>query len=563
MKLRTFACLLPIAIVGCGPEPGAGDQNASENAPISWEEYKQSAHRGEIDGKTFYIVEWDQAVSEEELRRRYADYVASLGTSHGDLGEVAQRSAVDTSPGRDNIFHGQQMNLTYCVSNDFGWYKPRAVSEMASATGSWEWSGRVHFAYLPSEDGNCSNANPSIMIAVRPLSDAARAQNAAACAQYPIPEASSVAYCPARTLQIGFAEVERGQALYWPNKTSLGVFKHELGHMLGFRHETGRVEGCVFWGGEALGVNIRNLTPYDTDSVMHYPGECGVPMTKPYEISNSDITGLRRLYGEQSNKLFWHNSDGPSQIWNMTWDGMSRVNYIEFPSSLNTSESQGWKPIGLADFNKDGLTDIVWHHTSGATSFWYLNGVNLIGSGFIDGSTSWGVPDSGTTRMVGFGDFNKDGNPDIIVHDSAGTNRVWYMDGATPVSSAPFSNLLNFADSTGWRLEAVTDFNHDGTPDWFMHNGNTGAMKIWYVSGITLHSVGYLDGSLNIPDSSEWSMLGAYDYNRDGSPDLIWHHSSGMAGYWFMEGTTVLGMNTFSDPMLQIPDSWNWKIIRR
>jgi hypothetical protein len=208
------------------------------------------------------------------------------------------------------------------------------------------------------------------------------------------------------------------------------------------------------------------------------------------------------------------------------------------------------------------LVDIIWHHTSGATAFWYMNGsVTKIGDGYLDGW--WSAPDSSGWRMVGFGDFNKDGNPDILLHSSAGQNQIWFMDGATPVSATLFVSWLNFADSTGWRIEAVKDFNHDGNADWFMHNGTTGEMQIWYFDGITPISLQYVTSSLNIPDSSGWSLLGAYDFNRDGSPDLFWHHTSGAAGYWYMDGTTVLGISNISDTSLQIPDSWGWKPIRR
>ena len=42
---------------------------------------------------------------------------------------------------------------------------------------------------------------------------------------------------------------------------------HELGHTLGFRHEHTRPEAGVCFEDN----NWRPLTPYDSDSIMHYP----------------------------------------------------------------------------------------------------------------------------------------------------------------------------------------------------------------------------------------------------------------------------------------------------
>ena len=50
----------------------------------------------------------------------------------------------------------------------------------------------------------------------------------------------------------------------WPPSNILG---HELGHTLGFRHEHTRPESGTCFEDN----NWRPLTPYDSDSIMHYP----------------------------------------------------------------------------------------------------------------------------------------------------------------------------------------------------------------------------------------------------------------------------------------------------
>jgi hypothetical protein len=73
-----------------------------------------------------------------------------------------------------------------------------------------------------------------------------------------------------------------------------------LGHILGYRHEHLRTpkERQVACQWEADGKNryALSLTPYDPDSVMHYP--CSNAREKAYfRLSPLDIEGHRKLYG--------------------------------------------------------------------------------------------------------------------------------------------------------------------------------------------------------------------------------------------------------------------------
>jgi hypothetical protein len=69
-----------------------------------------------------------------------------------------------------------------------------------------------------------------------------------------------------------------------------GVFRHEIGHILGYRHEhLEGVSGCQREGGE-----WKNLSPYDPHSVMHYA--CDASASILFEFSPEDIDSHRRLY---------------------------------------------------------------------------------------------------------------------------------------------------------------------------------------------------------------------------------------------------------------------------
>jgi hypothetical protein len=70
----------------------------------------------------------------------------------------------------------------------------------------------------------------------------------------------------------------------------VGVFRHEIGHILGYRHEHIRnIPGCYTEGSE-----WKPLTPYTPNSVMHY--FCGGGGSMDLSIREADKKGHRCLY---------------------------------------------------------------------------------------------------------------------------------------------------------------------------------------------------------------------------------------------------------------------------
>jgi Matrixin len=268
MKNVMLGTMFAVGLFGCVSPESAGP---------TFEEFRAETARS-FEGQEYFLISGDIALSEPELR---AVYDQNFG---GGFSSVAQHSIVNRIGNRDDKWTAAQaLNLTYCVTNAFGGRKARMVDEMNRATAAWENVARVNFTYTPSQDGNCTGANRNVTFAVRPY------DQGGACAFFP-----SGGGCVARTLVIDIDDLETNPFYQAesPNVRTVGVLRHELGHILGLRHEHTRPGSGTCFENNAW----RALTPYDRNSVMHYPW-CNGNSQSRLAITNLDASGARALYG--------------------------------------------------------------------------------------------------------------------------------------------------------------------------------------------------------------------------------------------------------------------------
>lgn len=268
MRTMTAAVLTAVLCVGCA---------GNDDSVLDWESYKEMATRVH-EGEVSYVIEGDMAVSLDELRADYEMRVEAIRLHEQGLGTDSFESTVNRVGGQDDLWSTSvRQNLTYCVSTTFGSNHTRMVNEMAAATAAWEAVANVNFIYVPSANSNCRRQNTAIRVPLRPWN------SGGACAFFP-----SGGGCVTRTVVINIADLD---ANYAP-VTTLGVLKHELGHVLGLRHEHIRNSNPTC----AEGGSWRNVTAYDTSSVMHYPWCPGATNTGDLFITGLDATGAGLLY---------------------------------------------------------------------------------------------------------------------------------------------------------------------------------------------------------------------------------------------------------------------------
>ncbi len=210
---------------------------------------------------------------------------------------------------------------------------------------------------------------------------------------------------------------------------------------------------------------------------------------------------------------------------------------------ISQSGVYGWRIGAIADFNGDGYSDLLWVNDSSRQAVvWYMGGTG----GNVEQSWEWisqaGVPG---WSLVGAADFNHDGIPDLLWQNDATRQVViWYMSGAGTAGVHTWAWLTQNG-VPGWGIKAVADFNHDGTPDVVWQNDATRQSVVWYLSQNGTNelswewiSQGWLPG---------WSIAGAGDFNGDGNVDvLLVADSTRQAIFWYLDGPGTNGQHAWT-----------------
>jgi hypothetical protein len=183
-----------------------------------------------------------------------------------------------------------------------------------------------------------------------------------------------------------------------------------------------------------------------------------------------------------------------------------------------------WIPA-RSDFNADSRSDILWYHGSGTLGIWLIEGTSVASTGVP------GVLPAGW-EVRGTGEFNGDGNSDILLyHTASGTRGIWLICGTSVCGSGVPGSL-----PPGWEIKGLGDFNGDGKTDILLYHTASGTVGVWLIDGTAVASTG-VPGTLGDLD---WQIRGVGDFNGDRKADILWYHvPSGTLGVWLMNGTAV------------------------
>ena len=180
------------------------------------------------------------------------------------------------------------------------------------------------------------------------------------------------------------------------------------------------------------------------------------------------------------------------------------VGYLNVPI---TTTLQNTTPMAVGDFNGDGNPDLIAKLADGTITL-------QIGLGNNSFSTGATIP--GGASLVAAGDFNSDGKLDVVTLANGAIN-VFFGDGAGNFTAAP----ANTPSSLAAAGISVADFNRDGNLDLAMIDGTSvtvylgagdGTFTAGYSNQIVSENVGLVFSSQN--------GIAIGDFNADGIPDI-------------------------------------------
>lgn len=232
--------------------------------------------------------------------------------------------------------------------------------------------------------------------------------------------------------------------------------------------------------------------------------------------------------------------------------GTWRIDPLGTKETLTSPDTHDWKCVTVADFNGDGLSDILNRHSDGYT-IWYADG-----SGGFRGFDSGPWP--GSAHSVFSGDFNGDGKTDLLVTawskdpNASGWSNwcVCFSKGekprgndANPFEKKYFPRSFN----TKQRIPFVIDINGDGKDDFYgiaegkTDDGFMGAQA--FINDGTGYGFDKGEGA-GVYGMDLWEYhIG--DFNGDGKQDFLcsstWDNGSSWYGfqvYLMPEGTVGL-----------------------
>lgn len=230
---------------------------------------------------------------------------------------------------------------------------------------------------------------------------------------------------------------------------------------------------AIVWQNDARQAKVQYFAP-----VQGSPSESVVTLFAS-PVPGWRIVGFADFDGNGWPDVLWQNDDTRQVIIDF-FGGDGGTTMLGW-SYLYSQATPGWRIVAVADFNADGRPDVVWQSDTTrqvtVNYFGGAKGTTQIGWAWLNAE---GVP--GWT-LAGAADFDRDGIADLVwQEDATRIATVHYLGGPTGTTVTGWAWLYG-NPTPGWRIAGCADFNGDGAPDVVWQSDTTGQATVNYFTG--------------------------------------------------------------------------------
>jgi ketosteroid isomerase-like protein len=263
-------------------------------------------------------------------------------------------------------------------------------------------------------------------------------------------------------------------------------------------------------------------------NVANVSDDATLELARAIGVTTAVIGGITHLFvaGDVDEGVSVFSLDGNVPLLgDVLWqhgDGTVATASHEFPAVPPT-----FQIAGTGDFDGDGDSDIVWQHEQGLVVTWEMESGDLLAThSLAEVSNSFHIAETG--------DFDNDGDSDILWRHDQGAVVIWEMEDGALVTN---HNLP--AVSNSFQVAGTGDFDADGDAD-ILWRHNDGHVVTWEMEG------GSFLQNHSLPSvSTNWDIEGAWDFDSDGDADILWRHEDGTVVTWTMQNGALLQTETF------------------
>src|SRR6516162_283916 len=185
-------------------------------------------------------------------------------------------------------------------------------------------------------------------------------------------------------------------------------------------------------------------------------------------------------------KVLWHNGlTDETQIWFMNDEWIARRATVVDENGAAIFVGPPWRIVGTTDMTKDGQADIVWHNSfTYETQVWFMNGERIKRRATVVDENGAAIFVGPPWRIVGAGDLYGDASSDILWHNSL-TNDIqfWFMNGPQIKGRNEVTDEQGHIIQVGdpWQIVGVTGLASETGILW--HNSQTNDIQFWFMNG--------------------------------------------------------------------------------